>query len=109
MKPATCVACLFCKRLMHVGTCSVNSQKTIGGTIYNSIPYGDDAEGWKKLKMAPPVRCHTCGVRIGGYHHPGCDLDTCPVCGGQAMLCNYETDEHVMPIRHRHHERKTDV
>src|SRR5882672_862419 len=97
--------CVYCQRRMDVGTCSANSQATIGGTIYSTIPYGDDREGWKKVKITPPDRCHDCGVRIGGYHHPGCDLDHCPVCGGQSMLCDFEKNEHIMPMGHRHREK----
>ena len=55
-----------------------------------AIPYGlesdlkqsADAEGW-----AFKERCHDCGVTLGRYHHPGCDVEQCPVCQGQAFGC----------------------
>jgi hypothetical protein len=31
--------------------------------------------------------CHDCGCPPGGYHHPGCDSEECPACGGQAISC----------------------
>jgi rRNA maturation protein Nop10 len=35
-------------------------------------------------------RCHDCGRLNDGahYHHLGCDMEKCPVCGGQLMSCN---------------------
>lgn len=32
-------------------------------------------------------RCHDCNVSGGGYHHPGCDMERCPKCGGQLISC----------------------
>jgi hypothetical protein len=32
-------------------------------------------------------RCHDCGIRHGGYHHPGCDVERCPRCGGHLISC----------------------
>ena len=31
--------------------------------------------------------CHDCGCPNGGYHHPGCDEEKCPRCGGQLIGC----------------------
>lgn len=33
-------------------------------------------------------RCHDCNVVKGALHHPGCDVEICPCCGGQAILCD---------------------
>jgi len=29
--------------------------------------------------------CHDCNARPGEYHHPGCDNEICPACGGQMI------------------------
>ena len=32
-------------------------------------------------------RCHDCNIQVGGFHHPGCDMEQCPRCGGQLITC----------------------
>lgn len=35
------------------------------------------------------IRCHDCGIlnRPGNVHHYGCDMERCPICGGQLISC----------------------
>ena len=35
-------------------------------------------------------QCPDCACPPNGYHHPGCDKEECPLCGGQAIGCDCE-------------------
>jgi len=45
-------------------------------TVYNRIPQSYEHG-----------ECHDCGAHPGHMHHPGCDSEICPKCGGQALSC----------------------
>jgi len=36
----------------------------------------------------PNGRCHDCGIKHGGVHHFGCDVERCPKCGLQLIGCD---------------------
>jgi hypothetical protein len=40
------------------------------------------------MGMRKMVRCHDCGVEEGQLHKPGCDMEICPLCGGQLIGCD---------------------
>lgn len=33
-------------------------------------------------------KCHDCGVEEGQYHLLGCDMERCPFCGNQLLVCD---------------------
>ncbi len=77
--------CKWCEREMtdreNTKTCLGNIEVEFpDGEVLPSVPYWiDDVE--------QDHRCHDCGVVLEGYHHPGCDMERCPRCGGQLIGC----------------------
>lgn len=57
-----------------------------GGKYYRRIRYGDESSHWGD------ERCHDCGAKRGQYHHANCDVEQCPVCGGQLIGCACEIE-----------------
>ena len=75
--------CNYCNRdMLDTNTC-IEIPIKVNGQYYRPIKYGDEGEDWG----ADNHRCHDCDVSKGGFHHPGCDVESCPVCGGQIISC----------------------
>jgi len=56
----------------------------IAGRAYSPIRWGEE----RRPKSWPqPDFCSDCGTPLGGVHHPGCCVERCPVCLGQAFGC----------------------
>lgn len=66
--------CNYCGRYMNHGA-SCSPTLLYEGLIYKRIP-------WKERYL-----CHDCNVVYGQYHHLGCDMERCPICGSQLIGC----------------------
>ncbi len=62
---------------------------TLDGKSVRRVPYGSEQDDWH----ADTIPCHDCRVLKGEYHVPSCDVEECPVCGGQLMSCDCGFDE----------------
>ncbi len=52
------------------------------------IPFGSEPD-----QPVPSVRCEGCGVARGAWHHIGCHVQGCPLCGGYLLTCRCDYDE----------------
>lgn len=71
--------CRACGQEMknHV-SCTKNEEVEMDvGGHYKTIPYPESEKN----------DCHDCGCPPGGHHHPGCDMERCPACGGKLISC----------------------
>lgn len=73
--------CLFCNQNM--------SDRKIHSCDGNHFVKFPDGSKLPAIVYDAPFsrRCHDCNVSGMGYHHPGCDMERCPKCGGQLISC----------------------
>jgi hypothetical protein len=81
--------CEWCEQERTVArSCSVEALHRSGEPI-GMIPWGREFPRWSSAS----TRCGDCGVGTGGFHHPGCDIQQCPLCRGQMLSCGCRFDE----------------
>ena len=66
----------------------------INGKLHARIRYGQEGDDWGADKRP----CHDCAVVKGQYHVPGCDVERCPRCGGQAISCDCSYGEETIDV-----------
>ena len=62
----------------------------IGGKAYPPVRWGQEHRPRHRYE---PDDCRGCGTPLGGVHHPGCCLERCPACHGQALTCPCVADQ----------------
>lgn len=69
--------CQYCGNEMTSSVSCVDDIFSYKGKSYAKIPYPTHMSN----------NCHDCNCPPGGFHHTGCDMERCPVCGGQLISC----------------------
>ncbi len=85
--------CTHCGREMRTATSCAGTPWILQGQEYAPIPYGE--EEYAPIPYEEELargrqhhqRCPDCGVALGGFHHPACDMEECPRCHGQLLSC----------------------
>lgn len=65
----------------------MNPYVRILGKRYMLIPMGGKGDPFENADKN--ARCGDCGVKMGQFHMPGCDLEVCPVCHEQFISCQH--------------------
>lgn len=69
--------CDWCQQPMDGRACTLGTA-VVEGVSYHRVPYEP---------AHPAAHCHDCATPDDGLHHPGCDMERCPRCAGQAISC----------------------
>lgn len=80
----------------HQTYCDLHHKEGWGScTCHPEIGIFSIIQKWKTM-----TKCHDCGAEEGQLHIPGCDMERCPKCGGQAISCDC-TDEEFYAVGYR--------
>ena len=67
---------------------------TLNGKSVPRVRYGSEQDDWHAERLP----CHDCRVLMGEFHVPSCDVEECPVCGGQLISCDCVFEEREQPF-----------
>ena len=76
--------CSHCGGEMTDGISCLTDPVVIDGKPYAPIRWGQELRPRHRYE---PEDCRDCGTPLGGVHHPGCCMERCPACHGQAIGC----------------------
>ena len=88
----TYAKCRDCGREMRPGNgCSIGLIEFPDGKTAKRVKFGviPPSDGW--ADDADSV-CGDCNAGVGQYHHFGCDVERCPLCGLQLIGCDCSQD-----------------
>ncbi len=76
--------CSQCGGEMTDGISCLTDPLIIGRRAYAPVRWGQELRPRHRYE---PEECRDCGTPLGGVHHPGCCIERCPACHGQAISC----------------------
>lgn len=81
--------CEYCNKDMLKADGCIKVPIKHNGKNVAPIKFGDEVHRY----LDDVDRCPDCNAKKGHYHHPGCDWEECPVCGGQLLSCGCIDEE----------------
>lgn len=78
--------CSLCGKLKSGAETCTDYRVRIQGIFFSPVRY-------TTRKLTPfnseeaKMRCPSCNVKPGGYHHIGCGVEICPCCGERWIFC----------------------
>ncbi|GAC1433796.1 MAG: hypothetical protein NVSMB65_07770 [Chloroflexota bacterium] len=82
--------CEVCEQEMTTAPGCTGVAYLVQGREYARLAFGQERDMPASL---PHERCHDCGCWPGRQHHPGCDMEECPLCHGQLISCECLDDD----------------
>lgn len=91
-KASTGAKCTHCGRFMlRANGCNEVEVPILRGRTkiktLAPIKYGGETRYGSDWRAQATGRCHDCGCLPGQFHHPGCDVEECPNCHTQLLMC----------------------
>lgn len=79
--------CEDCKKEMETARSCVFPYLIHKGKAYDRRITQEHIDDWG---YTTKDRCGDCGIQMkaGNVHHYGCDIERCPICGGQLISCD---------------------
>ena len=76
-------------------TCSYCGKEMSPGTSCTLTHYDDFSDKTERARVpwGGQITCGDCNTPPQGLHHPGCDMERCPECRGQAISCSCTDDD----------------
>ena len=71
-----------------MAVCSACDREMTTRVGCSALTYDDFGDGVARYRVPNGEHpCHDCKAPSRLLHHPGCDSERCPRCGGQAISC----------------------